>query len=167
MNRYEEHLLVLQRLPLQRIGRVADLVWLVFGNLRSRRVQRHANDTVGEWAVHVQCAWRFSREGVIVLGHSDLYLKADADERYDWNAGGESRFDRIAATLNESFMTGSVIVTGLSVDEVGGFSLSLTNGLCLSVFPDDSGASAYSEDYRVFQPDRDGVHIIIPSRGTA
>jgi len=100
-------------------------------------------------------------------GQSDLYLKADADERYDWDAGGDSRFDRIAATLNESFMAGSVFVTGLSVDEVGGFSLSFTNGLCLSVFPDDSGASAYSEDYRFFQPDRDGAHFIVPSRGTA
>ena len=60
MNRYEKHLQILQGLPVQRIGRAAELVWVMFGALRPRRVPRHADDVIGEWAVHIQCAWRFS-----------------------------------------------------------------------------------------------------------
>jgi len=60
MNRYEKHVQVLQGLPVQRIGRAADLVWVMFCALRPRRVPRHADDVIGEWAVHIQCAWRFS-----------------------------------------------------------------------------------------------------------
>src|SRR6266850_4859653 len=163
MNRYEKHVQVLQGLPVQRIGRAADLVWVMFGALRPRRVPRHADDVIGEWAVHIQCAWRFSHGDVIVLGRSDLNLKAQADEPYDWEAKGESRFDRIAATLNDSFAADSALVTAVSVDEVGGFSLSFSNGFRLSVFPDDSGGSAYSEDYRIFQPDRESVHFVVPA----
>ena len=162
MNRYEEHLRVLLGLPFQCIGRAADLVWLQFGTLRPRRVPGDSQDVVGEWAVHLQCAWRFSRENGIVLGRSDLYRKAGADEPYDWNAGGESRFDRLADNLNEPLKGGSVTVADLSVDSLGGFSLFFSNGLRLSAFPDESGGSPDSEDYRLFQPDRDGAHFVVP-----
>jgi hypothetical protein len=101
---------------------------------------------------------------VVVLCRRDLHLKAQADEPYDWQAGGESRFDRIVMTLNEGFEAGSVFVTGVSADAVGGFSLSLSGGLCLSVVPDNSDGSDYSEDYRIFQPDRDCSHFVVPER---
>ena len=53
-------------MPLSKIGRAADLLWLQFGTLREVATQ-YGEKTIGDWAIHVQTSWRFVRDAQIIL----------------------------------------------------------------------------------------------------
>jgi hypothetical protein len=113
---------------------------------------------VGEYALHVQCPWRFTRDLDIVVGSSDLYYPPqdeanESDERFDWRKG-DSRRDRL---LRELLADRSYVVQGVRLG-VGGFcDFELSDGLCLQVFPDDS---TKEEHWRVFAIGGDEAHVV-------
>lgn len=148
-------------LPLRRIGRAADLLWVQFGEMRELPDRRGGTRTVGEWSLHVQCPWRITRPPTILVARGDCHYVAGSDEPYDWDAAGESRFDRCAAPLNREFESSPPTVEAVVTDAVGGFSLRLTGGYIFEVFPDDSTGSD-TEHWRFFQPGRDESHFVFP-----
>jgi hypothetical protein len=157
----QEALAPLVGLPLRRLGRAADLLWVQFGEMRELPDRRGGTRWVGEWALHVQCPWRLTRPPAILLARGDCFYEADSGDPYDWNAGGESRFDRCAAPLNREFESSPPQVETVAVDEVGGFTLRLSGDLVFEVFPDEcSGTDA--EHWRFFQPGGDGPHVVFP-----
>src|SRR5436190_6768549 len=113
-------------LPVRCIGRAADLLWVHFGELRELPNRGGGTRVVGEWALHVQCAWRITRLPAILVARGDCFYEAGSDDPYDWDAAGESRFDRCAATLNREFESSPPQVEAVVVDAVDGFSLRLT-----------------------------------------
>lgn len=148
-------------LPLRCIGRAADLLWVHFGEFREIPDRKDGTRTVGEWALHVQCPWRIARSASIFVARGDCFYTADGDEPYDWDAGGESRFDRCAALLNREFESSPPRVAAVIVDAVGGFSLRLDSGDTFEAFPDDCTGSD-NEHWRIFRPDRDERHFVFP-----
>jgi hypothetical protein len=148
-------------LPLRCIGRAADLLWVHFGEMKEVPARRGDTRSLGDWALHIQCPWRITKPPAILVANGDCYYKADIDEPYDWDAGGESRFDSHAAPLNREFESLPPRVEAVVVDTVGGFSLRLSNGYCLDVFPSNS-TGCKSEHWRFFQPRKDERHFVFP-----
>jgi hypothetical protein len=159
----ENALAPLVGLSLQCIGRAADLVWVHFGELRKIHDQHAGSRTVGEWALHLQCAWRLTLPPAIIIGREDLHYAAEGIEPYDWDTDGEheSRFDRIATSLNQDFATSPSRVSTVLADALGGFTLRLDGGSCFDVFPAISTASK-SEHWRIFRPGAGG-HLVFPT----
>jgi hypothetical protein len=146
-------------LPLQCIGRAANVAWLHFGEMREVDDLRGDRKTVGDWAIHIQCPWRLSRLSRIVIASDDYAYAPNGDYLMDgWSHPGRSRFDFIAAKLCTEFEIHPPVVTSMQVDDVGGFSLGLADDYRLDVFPSSSDES--DENWRLFEPSRDTKHFV-------
>lgn len=156
---------VLKGLPLITIGHAADLLWMHFGSLREIKDLKGGKKQVGDWALHVQTNWRFVRESKIVVGQADMYFQAGNCERYDWKAGGQSRFDERADVLNQTVRNAKTVVEGITCDELGGFTLTFEDGYSFEVFPDASSDFPEDELWRLFAPGRDDSHFVVESTG--
>ncbi len=155
MPSHQEALSVLSGLRVREIGRAADMLWMHFGDWREVPSRRGGTRQVGEWALHVQTSWRFSRRDRILLGVLDLYAYAEDGSEFDWDRDGESRFDRIAASLNQLFRDEDIRVKELACDEVGSITLHLDSDLYFAVFPNFSSDYPDREYWRLFQPATD------------
>ena len=157
----EQMLRVLGGLRLRCIGRAADLLWMHFGEFREVPARGGGTREVGEWALHIQTPWRFTRGPVITVGTRDFYYYADGGEDYDWDKGGVSRFDRLASTLNCDFEAVSYNVTSIVCDRVGGFSLWFGPEVSFDVFPNVASTSPGFELWRMFQPATEEAHYVV------
>jgi hypothetical protein len=149
-------------LPLYSISRVSNMLILYFGKMREVATRRGGKVMIGEWALHIQCAWRLCRLGRIVVAYRDYYYDPDGDSLKDWETSGKSRFDQVAAALCIEFGAAAPFVLTVTTDDVGGFSLALNYDLRLDVFPDDSNCDEYAEHWRLFQPRTGNDHFVVP-----
>jgi len=145
-------------LPFRCIGRATNLLWLQFGELHEVSDRRGGTKVVGDWAVHVQCPWRFVQHGKILAGYHDFYYTPDGDTPEDWDVVGKTRFDIAASTICTEFAKTPPVVASVQVDDVGGFSVHLSGEFRLDVFPDESDDT--SEHWRIFQPRVDSKHFV-------
>ena len=154
-------------LPLWSAGRAADLEWFQFGAQHVVVVgagkAKGMEKTVGDFALHVQCAWRIAGPNGIVVGSRDRYVPAgDSDGAsgdWDWDRPGANRCDeRIDAWFHGS----AYVVRSVAADTLGGLSLGLPDGFTLDVFPDDSHIG---EHWRLLQPGRATPHFVIRGDG--
>lgn len=144
--------------PLHTIGRTANMVWLHFGEMREVPTRDDGTKRVGDWAVHVQCPWRISQRGRIVIAYHDFYYSPDGDDLENWDAIGSNQFDSAAVVLCAEFETVPPVVVSAHPEDVGGFSLHFSHDYRLDVFPDTSFDS--SEHWRIFQPGVHGKHFV-------
>jgi hypothetical protein len=126
-------------------------------------------DQCGQYALHLQCPWRLETSEMILTGLYDWYIPADTDANTDddWDAanGGslqeavlrELMGDQTGLSRSIVNRTDRLVVTQVSADTFGGFSLDLTEGVRLSVFPSGSRG----EQWRVFQPDTASEHFVV------
>jgi hypothetical protein len=154
-------------LPLRHIGRAANLMWLHFGELREVTTREGGSKVVGDWALHVQCAWRLCRHGGIVVAYRDYYYSPENEPLDDWDVPGKSRFDHTVQSLQMEFDATPPAALSIVADDVGGFSISLSRDYRLDVFPDDSSHDEYSEHWRLFEPYMDREHFVVPCRNLA
>ena len=101
---HHEALSSLVGLPVLKIGRAADLLWIHFGSWRDIPARNGGTRAVGDWALHIQAPWRIIKDQTILVGDWDMYRYFEDGTQFDWQADGESRFDRIARTLNLSLI---------------------------------------------------------------
>ena len=160
-----EALSVLHGLRIRCVGRALDMLWIHFGDYRTYCDDRGKSREVGEWALHVQCPWRFVHSVGITLASADVYFYANRDEPYDFRAGGESVFDRKAAQLNRVLESGDFRVSSIAVGVSGTFELECNDELRFSVFPNASYQDPTGEFWRMFRPDREGPHYAVSANG--
>ena len=158
----EQALTPLLGLPLRTFGRAAGLLWMHFGQMRRIPSHRGGTKQVGDWALHVQCAWRLCRQEQIEMASLDYYYNFKGDWLEDWDKPGNSRFDVIATALMTRWQWHPLLVQLLTTDEVGGFSLYLTEGYRLDVYPNHSGGQAFGEYWRLFEPGTNHEHFVMP-----
>lgn len=164
-SRLEAALAPLVGLPLWSSHRAADIQIFQFGDKRTvtsnfgpRKGQEF---DVGEYGLHIQCAWRIRGPSGIVVASRDRFYKAGAEpfpeDDWDWDAGMNRRDQRIREWLGVR----SYSVERVSADATGGIVLSLTGGFALDVFPDDSLEGEYSERWRLLRPGDLGSHFVV------
>ncbi|VXB34082.1 conserved hypothetical protein [Burkholderia sp. 8Y] len=131
----ERRLSVLQGLQLSGVNRAADMLTLAFGAQRPVTNFRGVVKHVGEWALHIQSAWRLEQMGRVAATEVDL-RRGDDEAR--------ATVHRLQRLLLEPDFP---IVESVTANEAGGVSLSLSGDLNLTVVPD---AVEEDEDWRFF-----------------
>lgn len=79
---------ILENSNLVDLGRAADLLWLSFGRPVIITTLKGTRE-VTEYALHLQCPWRFIKDNKIILGSSDIYepnnSAYDHDPEWNWD----------------------------------------------------------------------------------
>jgi len=155
-------------IPLWDAGRAADLMWLALGQRKTIQDFRGKPREVGEYALHVQCAWRFVQGEKILVGNCDLYYprgysdpKQEIPKGFDWDVQGANRCDEVLATL---FAGGAkqFVVQRVEARQAGELALLLEGGITLQIFPNDS---LDGEHWRLFRPGSDEPHWVFTGNG--
>ena len=155
-------------IPLWDAGRAADLLWLAFGQRQTIQDFRGKPREVGEYALHVQCAWRFVQGEKVVVGNRDLYYprgyrdpKDEIPKGFDWDVQGANRCDEV---LVELFAGGTkqFVVQRVEAGRAGELALLLEGGITLQVFPNDS---LDGEHWRLFRPGSHESHFVFTGQG--
>jgi hypothetical protein len=141
--------------------RAADMEMFHFGARVPTTDGRGKSVEVGEYALHVQCAWRIVGPGGIVVGSRDVYEQPDGlteapSPEFDWEKGNR-RDERMQHFLAIERPEG-VPVESISGDDVGGFRLGLSNKFRLEVFPHGSSPE---EHWRLLRPGIDTPHFVV------
>jgi hypothetical protein len=146
-------------------GRAADLDWFSFGQRRTVTTANGQTKEIGEYALHVQCAWRITHGNDVVVGSSDLYHplgeRVDPIENFNWDVqGANSRDERIAELFQNE--TRHFLVRAVEVGNAGAFTITFDNEYALDIFPDDSLREEY---WRIFKPYAEQPHFVVTGRG--
>jgi hypothetical protein len=142
--------------------RAADMATFQFGERTKTQDYYGRPAEVGEYALHVQCAWRIARGDQILVGSRDLYYPAEYDNNeplpsnFNWDRDPNRR-DRLLQKLFEDGARGFA-VQSFDVGAGGAFRIILNDGMSLELFPDDS---LCSEHWRLFAPTKDEPHSVM------
>ena len=163
----EHTLKVIVGMPMWSIGRAADLEWFQFGMQRPAPTHKGGIKTVGEYALHVQCAWRIiSLHGIVVASRDRYYPAGDnLDEdllQFDWDRPGVNRCDERVSILMEKYKETPLVVEAIEADSIGSLQIILSDGYALQIFPDDSLEGEY---WRLFQPSMEKEHFVVTGHG--
>jgi hypothetical protein len=151
--------------PLWSSGRAADLEWFQFGQRRNVKDVRGGTKEVGEYSLHVQCAWRIRHGDQVIVGSRDLYYPPeetdDPPDDFDWDVQGANRRDKRIAQLFEN-ETRQFLVRQVEVGAAGSFTIVLDDDYALEVFPQDSLSG---EHWRIFKPYVEEPHFVFTGKG--
>jgi hypothetical protein len=124
-------------------GRAADMKMFAFGSPRELP-RRGGGVTVGQFALHLQCPWRLTQNGVTLTSHEDIAAST--------GSGGSASADRATNRCDEVierlFASGAFTVVGASCQPLSDLTIACTNGLVLEVRVDADNA----EQWRLFEP---------------
>lgn len=153
-------------LKLQYAGRASNLFWLGFGEM-VQMIRRGQIEETAEYALHIQCSWRITFDNKIVIAARDFYSPNSKwnghIEDFDWDIQGNNRFDeRIQSFINDNEQ---IIVEEIAVDDFGGFTVILSNGYKLEIFPDSSEDDEDGEHWRFFNSKEKSPHFVVSGEG--
>ncbi|MCG8351743.1 MAG: hypothetical protein MI924_28585, partial [Chloroflexales bacterium] len=153
-------------LPMWDAGRAANLIWIHFGTKRTIQGWKGEPKEVGEYALHLQCAWRIVHlDSIFVAADDCFYPRNDPHQDppdFNWSVPGVNRCDEQLERLFTTFDPAQLIVQAVETDRVGGFRLLMRNGLALEVFPN---ISFDSECWRFLCFSRDERDLVVTGAG--
>ena len=159
MNKLVHHALApLIRLPLKTIGRSGSMLSVDFGDLHEISTREGGSKTVHEWTIQIQCPWRISQSGRIVVAYRDFYFSDVPLKSVD--VMNKSRFDSVLLHLCAEFDALGPVVTSVETDDTGGFTVNMSHGYGLEVFPGESMESG--KHWRIYQPGILGKSFVFP-----
>lgn len=148
-------------LHLSGIGRALNMGLFLFGPNVTVFDSRTSTEHIGSaYALHVQCAFRVTRNGRIVLGSDDMLVPAEAlrEGKNANSEGGElSAFDVIAARITAGIELSPLVVHNVIFAACGDLRVELTDQVAIEAFP--MGARP-SEAWRFLR--RGGDHVVFP-----
>lgn len=149
-------------LPLRNISRSANLLCLHFGDPRVVPDRSAGAKSVPDWTMQIQCPWRISQNGRIVIAYRDFYY-SDVPLS-NLAVMNKSRFNSVLDTLSAEFDATPPVVGAVETDDSGAFSVHLSYGYRLEVFPAESMESG--KHWRFFQPGGEGGSFVFPPSET-
>ena len=134
-----------------------------FGERRPTTTVRGEPTEVGDYALHVQCAWRLTNGDRVVTARRDLYFPADGSEAsddFDYEHAPNLQ-DKI---VGEMFRERRLELTVLAVDvgNAGSLRIVLDEAFAVDVMPDDSTTG---EHWRLFVPRTNEPHFVFTGSG--
>jgi hypothetical protein len=148
--------------PLWRCLRAADMAMFDFGNRKKVPGLRGEWKEVGDFALHVQCAWRLTRQDRVIVGSTDLYYPASYQEDdqvpsdFDWDEEPNLRDKRLVSLFEGG--TREFMVEKVQPGLAGSLYISLHDGLSLELFPEHS---LRKEHWRLFVPSTEQRHFVV------
>ena len=153
-------------LPLWAADRAADMEMFDFGDRRLVQNMRGEPLEVGQYALHVQCAWRLAGpRGIIVASCDRFYPAGDPDNippDFAWDKAGANRRDERLTAFFAQCGDAFPVVQRIEADRLGGLRIVLSGDVTLDLFPDDS---LENEHWRFFQPRSGEKHFVVTGRG--
>jgi hypothetical protein len=146
-------------LPLRNISRSANVLCLHFGDPRAVSERDGSAKAVHDWTIQVQCPWRISQSGRIVIAYRDFYYSDVPLKNLD--VISKSSSNAVLDTLSKEFDATPPRVNAIENDDTGAFSVHLSHDYRLEVFPGESTESG--KHWRVFQPGIQGRSFVFPS----
>ncbi|HUO60585.1 MAG TPA: hypothetical protein VMU24_07935 [Candidatus Acidoferrales bacterium] len=146
--------------PLWSSGRSAGLQWFSFGERQSVTGVRGNVKEVGEYALHIQCAWRIIRHDEVIVASGDVY----AEPRKKPSRELHLKFTLLDERVQELFQGEArrFAVEKVEAADAGAFCISFSDGYALNVMPDDSSDD---EHWRLFKPYTEGPHFVVTGVG--
>jgi hypothetical protein len=148
------------------MARASAMRTIQFGAMRD-----YMSECVGEYALHIQCPWRFANDTRIITGSGDLYRPFDENKElnddFDWEHDDNLQDHLLRQLLNGYDertrqivnSTSLLVVSAVEADLTGGFWLKLSGGYRLVVFP----TGTRDEAWRIFRPGSEEDHFVVPS----
>jgi len=159
---------VLIGMPLWDAGRASDLAWFAFGARRMVRDFYGNRREVGEFALHVQCAWRMVQGETTIVGSRDLYYPAgwgmdspDVPADFKWDVQGANRLDERLKQFFENDRK-ALIVDRVEAGLAGALQIFFQDETVLEIFPNDSFEG---EHWRLFRAYRNDPHFVVTGKG--
>jgi hypothetical protein len=147
--------------------RAADMATFQFGARAPRQDFFKRPAEVGEYALHVQCAWRIRSSDRIVVGSRDLYYpvkltagRQEISSDFDWDRDPNLREELLRLLFEDGRKDFKVqkVAAGIA----GGLRIDCDHNLALEIFPD---TSLPNEHWRLFSPGREGSHVVVTGAG--
>jgi tetratricopeptide (TPR) repeat protein len=137
-------------------------------NFQFGTVRPYQGGTIGDYALHIQGAWRLENDKEILTGSADLWeWKYDERRPAHWNYHQDGNLqDAILqktlqgydpATKSTVNTTHLFVVERIEATKYGDAFLHLSGGYRLILFP----TSGYTEAWRLFKPDTDAPHFVV------
>jgi hypothetical protein len=145
--------------------RAADLRIFHFGTMRPAPksdiplFENKPSGSIGDFALHIQCPWRIETDDKILTGRSDLWEPLERPDSFSYSEWDYDTDGNLQDQLMEQFVSqnDNLLVEDLSIQSNGSFTLVLSDGYRLVVFP--SGST--SEDWRLFRPESGESHLVV------
>lgn len=146
-----EHLAKLNGLKWTTLGRATDMCWMGFGGPVYRKNFRGEVIKTGQYALHLECAWRIveKESRKIVLSSREIYEPASYmnwSEEFDWDIQGNNLFDEKVIKWRKENRE-IYVVSAYSYDG-GDLSINLSNDWIIESFFNESTSS---ESWRFFE----------------
>lgn len=159
----EKVLSALLGLKLSIIRRAATMRNFHFGEIKITE-----KGSIGDFALHVQCPWRFEKQEQLIAGSGDIWTPKDSNdlnENWNYETDGnlqDSIFEKLFGPRDQrtkSFINSGqgYIVTSVQGDALGGLVLTLSGDSKISIFP----ASNSDEYWRFFKPGKKEKHFVV------
>ena len=160
----EEGIAVLAGKMLWRCHRAADRVAFSFGERWTVADRSGKMREVGEFALHVQCAWRLAQKDRILAGSAvarrPVILQDEGRSGdFDWDAGARPQDDLLPALLNRGQR--EFAVETVAVGDGGSLHFSFSEDWWLVIEPD---RSCSGEHWRFFGYNT-GPHLVMTGKG--
>lgn len=141
-DKIERSLAPLVGLPMWAAGRAGDMAMFMFGERRLVTKPPGKVVEVGEYALHVQCAWRLvGAKGIIVASRDYFYPAGDPDDEppdFDHDQPGANRRDERMDAFFADCGDRVPVVRRIEADRVGSLRMTMSREVTLEVFPIDS-----------------------------
>jgi hypothetical protein len=129
-----------------------------FGDLHEVSTREGGNKSVYGWTIQIQCPWRISQSGRIVAAYRDFYFSDVPLKSVD--VMNKSRFDSVLLHLCAELDALAPVVTSVESDDTGGFTVNMSHGYRLEVFPAESMESG--KHWRIYEPGILGKSFVFP-----
>lgn len=141
-------------------ARSVDLVSFQIGGKHQNVEEMKDESSRGQFALHLQCAFRIRSLEKILTSVENFYHSAKKDDDdFDWTEPRTTLFDARAALIFQPEKR-RYFISSFEIGHVGSFSLACTNDLFLDVFPCGFGDR---EHWRLFE--LDGIHHVFLNTG--
>ncbi|GHV43885.1 hypothetical protein FACS1894180_4310 [Bacteroidia bacterium] len=121
---------------------------------------------IGEFAIHLQCPWRITKNDTLIVGSDDVSEQPDENAEYDENFNWDIQGGNLRDVKLQSFIKlGKCMVQSITTDDFGGFELTFIDNIKLTVFPALSSKN-FGEHWRLLD-NRNGTkcHYVIDTCG--
>jgi hypothetical protein len=154
-------------LPLFKMGRSGNLIWMSFGNGFKFTDKNGKEKLIGEYALNIQCCWRMTKNNRIIVAYRDIYypskLWTGNEDLFNWDVQGMNRCDELIKEIIPNNKTNETIyVKSIEADDIGGFKIVFTGDYLVDVFPDNS---IETEFWRFFSKLDSEKHFVVSTRG--
>lgn len=142
------------------IGRSCELIQIGFGEMRTEISLTQKKKRISQYALHIQCPFRITKNDKILFGYSDLFISSDdLNPIVDLDKQNSTKFDFKANENNLNLMNQTVL--DVKVTQFGDIIITLDDIIISTFICETSGGEAW----RFFETRKNKEHIVATCDG--